>query len=194
MSGKVLAVTCRSLFAGDFLEQVARLADSPIQGIILREKDLPEEAYEGLAGEVLALCRSKGMPCILHTYVGAAVRLGCREIHLPLPLLRKLSKEMHSCFDTIGVSVHSSEEAVEAAHLGATYLTAGHIFDTDCKAGLPGRGLDFLGEVCRKVSIPVYAIGGITPRNLPEVVEAGAQGGCMMSALMRCEEPWNYLF
>ena len=112
MSGKVLAVTCRSLCAGDFLEQIARLADSPIQGIILREKDLPESAYECLADKVLALCRPKEMPCILHTYVGAAVRLGCREIHLPLPVLRKLSKEKCSRFDTIGVSVHSIEEAI----------------------------------------------------------------------------------
>ncbi len=45
--------------------------------------------------------------------------------------------------------------------MGASYLTAGHIYATDCKRGLPPRGLGFLKEVCREVSIPVYGIGGI---------------------------------
>lgn len=49
----------------------------------------------------------------------------------------------------------------EAEQLGASYLTAGHIYATDCKRGLPPRGLGFLKEVCREVSIPVYGIGGI---------------------------------
>ena len=50
-------------------------------------------------------------------------------------------------FEEIGVSCHSLEDALEAQQLGATYLTAGHIFETDCKKGLPGRGLDFLTSV-----------------------------------------------
>ena len=48
----------------------------------------------------------------------------------------------------IGVSIHSAEEAKEAVSLGASYLTAGHIFTTDCKKGVPARGLEFLKEVC----------------------------------------------
>ena len=186
-------MTCRSLCTGDFLEQIARLAESPVQAIVLREKDLPENDYERLASGVLALCRSRRKPCILHTYTGAAVRLGCRRIHLPLALLRELPEETRQHFDTIGVSVHSVSEAVEAAGQGASYVTAGHIFDTDCKAGLPGRGLDFLRQVCSRVSIPVYAIGGITPNRMPAILEAGARGGCMMSSLMRCADPTDYL-
>ena len=50
---------------------------------------------------------------------------------------------------------------MEAERLGATYVTAGHIFTTDCKKGLPPRGLDFLKNVCDAVTIPVYGIGGI---------------------------------
>lgn len=51
----------------------------------------------------------------------------------------KLSK-----FKTIGTSAHSVEEAIEAQKLGATYISAGHIFATDCKKDLPPRGLEFL--------------------------------------------------
>ena len=50
---------------------------------------------------------------------------------------------------------------MEAERLGAAYVTAGHIFTTDCKKGLPPRGLDFLKNVCDAVTIPVYGIVGI---------------------------------
>lgn len=186
-------MTCRALCMGDFLEQIARLAESPVKAIVLREKDLPEDDYERLANSVLALCRGRRKPCILHTHTGAAMRLGCRQIHLPLALLRELPDETRRQFDTIGVSVHSASQAIEAAGWGASYLTAGHIFDTDCKAGMPGRGLDFLRQVCSRVSIPVYAIGGITPGRMPSILQAGARGGCMMSSLMRCADPTAYL-
>ena len=191
-SVKVLAVTNRKLCQGNFLERIGLLADSPVQAIVLREKDLPEPEYERLAADALAICRQKGKPCILHTFPEVAHRLGCASVHLPLPILRGL-KNPRDRFEVLGASVHSVEEAVEAERLGATYLTAGHIFETDCKAGLEGRGLDFLQSVCRSVRLPVYAIGGITPENLPRVLEAGAAGGCMMSSLMTCADLETYL-
>ena len=81
----------------------------------------------------------------------------------------------------------SVEEAVEAVSLGASYVTAGHIFATDCKKGLPPRGLSFLKEVCETVSIPVYAIGGITfdKTQWNALKEQGASGACIMSGMMK---------
>ena len=73
--------------------------------------------------------------------------------------------------------------------LGADYVTAGHVFDTSCKAGLPGRGLDFLRAVCAAVSIPVYAIGGVEGDKLSQIRAAGAAGACLMSGLMTCADP-----
>ena len=87
------------------------------------------------------------------------------------------------------MSCHSKEDAEEAEKLGASYITAGHIFDTSCKAGLPGRGLDFLNEVKSSVSIPVYAIGGISADNAGNVINAGADGICIMSGFMKCSDP-----
>ena len=80
-------------------------------------------------------------------------------------------------------------EALEAQALGATYLTAGHIFLTTCKPGLPGRGLDFLREVTQAVSLPGYAIGGITADRVPELQAAGAAGACLRSSLMLAPDP-----
>ena len=81
---------------------------------------------------------------------------------------------------------------MEAEALGCTYVTAGHVFDTDCKRGLPGRGLGFLKEVCGSVSIPVYAIGGIGPDNIADVRKTGAAGACVMSSAMVCADVQAY--
>jgi thiamine-phosphate pyrophosphorylase len=80
------------------------------------------------------------------------------------------------------------EEALEAQTLGCTYITAGHVFETDCKKGLPGRGLEFLRKVCAAVDIPVYGIGGIDADNIVQVRAAGASGACLMSSLMVSED------
>ena len=74
---------------------------------------------------------------------------------------------------------------MEAERLGAAYVTAGHIFTTDCKKGLPPRGLEFLTDVVNAVKIPVYGIGGIDEENITKIMECGAAGGCMMSGFMK---------
>jgi len=93
----------------------------------------------------------------------------------------------------LGASCHSLEEAKEAVELGCTYLIAGHIFATDCKKGLPGRGTEFLQSVCESVQVPVYAIGGISGENMTLVRKAGAKGGCVMSGWMQCDNVKEYL-
>lgn len=190
MSGfPILCVTDRTLCAPRFLAQVEAIAAARPAGLILREKNLPEADYQALASDVLRICNRYEVPCILHTFVGAAQALGVKYIHLPLPVLRAQSKEALSGFAQIGVSCHSVAEAFEAQALGATYLTAGHIFLTTCKPGLPGRGLDFLREVTQAVSLPVYAIGGITADRVPELQAAGAAGACLRSSLMLAPDP-----
>ena len=185
----ILCVTSRSLCREDFLTRLERVAAAGPAGVILREKDLPPEDYRALAERALALCRARGVPCILHSFPETAEALGERAIHLPLPLLRALPPERRGAFRVLGTSCHSVEDAREAEKLGCTYITAGHVFATDCKKGLAPRGLDFLRAVCRAVDLPVWAIGGITPENFPSVRAAGARGGCVMSGLMTCAGP-----
>lgn len=189
----ILCVTNRTLCKGDFLQRVEEIAANKPKGIILREKDLTEEAYKRLAEEVLFLCKKYEVPCILHSFMDAAIELGAENMHLPLHILRKMDGEKKKKFKHIGASCHSAEEAKEAESLGCTYITAGHVFATDCKKGLEPRGLDFLKMVCESVSIPVYAIGGIGRENIQAVRNAGAKGACMMSGLMRCEDVKEYL-
>lgn len=189
----ILCVTSRRLCRGDFLAQVEKVAEAKPAGIILREKDLSEEKYMALAEQVIIICRRAGVPCILHSFPAAARQLHAKAIHLPLDQFLTMDEGDKASFRVIGVSCHSPEEALTAEKHGATYISAGHIFDTDCKKGVPGRGLAFLEEVCKAVAIPVYAIGGISPENIETVRNAGAAGACIMSGLMQCEDPANYL-
>lgn len=180
----IIAVTNRMLCSDDFLTQIRRLAKAKPYRIILREKDLSEAEYLELAEKVLAICDEEGAVCTLHTFISAASALRCPRIHLPLHLLEQNQDNLQG-FEEVGVSVHSAEEAKLAQNIGATYLTAGHIFTTDCKKGLAARGLSFLQEIVKAVEIPVYAIGGIEPKNIKKVAEKGAAGACMMSGVMK---------
>ncbi len=190
---EILCVTNRALCHGAFLDRVEALAAARPAGILLREKELPEREYRQLARQVLKLCQRAGVPCILHSFVDAAAVLNAPALHVPLPVLRRMSDEEKRRFQTLGASCHSLEEALEAQTLGCTYLIAGHIFNTGCKPGRPGRGLGFLKQVCAGVSLPVYAIGGIEAAAVPAVERAGAAGACVMSGAMQCENPEEYL-
>lgn len=188
----IVAVTNRHLCKIDFLTKIEELAKSDVEAIILREKDLSEIEYEELAKKVIEICEKNGKKLILHNFLNVAKKLNHKNIHLPFEIFKKLAINENSRFlDTklemteIGTSIHSVEDAIFAEKNGATYITAGHIFETDCKKGLKGRGLDFLKEVCSSVKISVYAIGGISSTNLESVLDCGAKFGCIMSGAMK---------
>ncbi|MGN0407603.1 MAG: thiamine phosphate synthase [Bacteroides sp.] len=192
----VVAVTNRHLCYNDYFEQIKKIAYSGVKTIIVREKDLSESEYLKLFEGVLKACEDTktGIECIPHFYEKAAEEFGTMSLHLPMTLLSGRHHEniksgtqaqcvMHAV--KLGTSVHSVMQAVEAKKLGASYITAGHVFATDCKKGLEPRGLDFLENVCRAVDIPVYAIGGINESNYRSALEKGADKVCMMSGMMR---------
>ena len=172
----MICVTNRKLCRGDFLERIKQLAAGGADAILLREKDLSVPEYAALAKQCLAICQAYHTPLWLNSFreIAGALQL---PVQLPMPILRTLTKSQRAQLPAIGASVHSPEEAVLAEKLGASWLIAGHIFATACKPDLPPRGLDFLRNVCSSVSIPVYAIGGITPA-----------GCCVMSQMMQCPD------
>ena len=196
---KILAITNRHLCNNDFLTQIEGICslnekntEVKSVSIVLREKDLSENDYKGLVAKVMKICEKNNTECILHTYYKVARELDCKKIHLPLHVLKSKS-DIHKEFDEVGVSIHSVSEAIEAVNLGATYITAGHIFATDCKKDLPPRGLSFLSSVCSSVNIPVFAIGGISLSNAQKAIDAGADGVCIMSGLMKCKNPKEFI-
>lgn len=188
------AKTCKYGNFDAYVEYLVRLADVTDM-IILREKDLSVEEYRLLADKLLKSClksqaEKKKSTIILHTYIEAAIQTGCRRIHLPVNIFRE-NLNILKDFELIGVSAHSLEDARFAEEHGADYITASHIFVTDCKKGLEPKGLDFLKKICENVKIPVYALGGITSENEMDTIRAGASGACRMSDYMKIRKFLN---
>jgi thiamine-phosphate diphosphorylase len=181
---KMLCVTNRAVCTGDFGDRIGHIVEMHPAGILLREKDMDEEAYGKLAAQLYPLCRQGGTPLIVHSHPEVAVRLGCGRLHMPLAMLEKMPDSERACFVELSTSCHSVDEARRAVELGCTCIVAGHIFKTDCKPGITPRGIVFLHQICDAVDIPVWAIGGIDPARIRAVCEAGAAGGCMMSVFM----------
>ena len=177
----IIAVTARKLCPRPLWQQISRIREAGITRVILREKDLGPEEYLTLAERVLQACDDCGVMLTIHSFPEAARTLGVSSLHMPLS---RLTEDICRQFETVGTSVHSHEQLRQAESLGADYLTAGHIFSTDCKKDLPPRGLDFLAALCSRSSVPVYAIGGIGIEKLPQIAQAGAAGACIMSAAM----------
>ncbi|EDS71651.1 thiamine phosphate synthase [Anaerofustis stercorihominis] len=180
----IICITNRHLSDIPFLERIEKIAKKHPKYIVLREKDLSENEYSKLAEEVMKICDRENVDLILHSFIDTAISLGVKNIHLPL-YIAKEQKSKLKYFDVIGISTHSMEEAVEAENLGASYITAGHIFETDCKKGMKGRGLDFIKDITINISIPVYGIGGININNMDKVLKCGAEGVCIMSEFMK---------
>lgn len=186
----IVAVTNRKLCKGSLEAQMERVCRLQPRSVILREKDLEEDEYVELARRIGKICQDFQVPLIWHSFAEAASKEGVKAIHLPLWKLKELAgerPELLEQFTTIGASVHAPEEAVLAEKLGASYVTAGHVYATDCKRGLPPRGVGFLRDVCERVEIPVFAIGGIQIEGaqIEEVLQCGAAAACIMSGMMQ---------
>src|SRR5690606_2183195 len=74
----------------------------------------------------------------------------------------------------VGVSTHSLEQARLAGEDGADYLGVGPVFPSQTKSFSELAGLDFVRQVAEEIRLPWYAIGGITPENVSDVLAAGA--------------------
>lgn len=181
---KRICITNRHL-ADDLMTRIGEAIDAGADMVVLREKDMDPAGYEALARRVIALCEEKGADCFLHTFTEVAERLGRRDIHLTMGDFRGLTEEERKALGRIGVSTHTVEEAKECARMGAAYVTASPVFETDCKPGVVPSGLTYLAEAAAAVDIPVYALGGIREDNAGQCLAAGAAGVCMMSGYMK---------
>ena len=166
------------------------LKNFEIVALTLREKDLDKNEYLNLVEKIYPICKRYRIDLILHQNYDLNLdkKYKIEEIHLSYDNFKSLNKnireELIKKYKKIGVSIHSVDEAKEVENLGATYVVAGHIFETDCKKDLEPRGLNFIKELSSILTIPIFAIGGINQENSHLVINSGAFGVCMMSSLM----------
>lgn len=151
-----------------------------------REKTATTRQMIEEARALRELTRQAGIPFIVNDRVDIALAVDADGVHvgqddMPAPLARKLMGPGK----IVGVSVDNLEQALQAERDGADYVGAGPIFATATKPdAAPPIGLEGLAEICRGVSIPVIAIGGINAENAGAVIAAGAAGVAVVSAVV----------
>ena len=166
-------------------EQVALFADAGATLVQLREKHAPALHFYEQAKAALEVARARGVELIINDRVdiALALRLGVHlgQDDLPPEAARRLLGEEA----VIGYSTHSVAQAIEAASLPIDYLAIGPIFATATKENpSPVVGLDGLRAVRSATGgVPLVAIGGITPTNAQEVLDAGTDSVAMISGL-----------
>lgn len=167
------------------------LKNFDIVALTLREKDFNKNEYLKLIEEIYPICQKYKINLILHQNYDLNLddKYKIDGIHLSYSIFKSLNQnikaELIKKYKRIGVSIHSLDEAKEVENLGASYVIAGHIFETDCKKGLKPRGLKFVEDLSSTLTIPIFAIGGIDEKNSLSVINSGAFSVCMMSNLMK---------
>ena len=167
------------------------LENFEIVALTLREKDLDKNEYLNLVKKIYPICKRYRIDLILHQNYDLNLdkKYNIGGIHLSYEIFKSLNKNIREGlikkYKRIGISIHSIDEAKEVENLGATYVVAGHIFETDCKKDLEPRGLNFIKELSSILTIPIFAIGGINEENSNLVLNSGTFGVCMMSSLMK---------
>ena len=167
------------------------LKNFEIVSLTLREKDLDKNEYLNLVEKIYPICKKHKINLILHQNYNLNLddRYMIKGLHLSYEIFKSLNENIREGlikkYKRIGVSVHSLNEAKEVESLGASYVVAGHIFETDCKKGLEPRGLKFIEDLSSALTIPIFAIGGIDEKNSLSVIDSGAFSVCMMSSLMK---------
>ena len=150
----------------------------------LREKELDEEHFLEEARELQKLCREYQVPFVINDNVDIAAAINADGVHVGQSDMEagdvraKLGPDQ-----IIGVTAKTVEQAVLAQERGADYLGVGAVFHTDSKADAKEISFDTLKDICKAVSIPVIAIGGITEENVRELAGSGICGIAVISAI-----------
>jgi thiamine-phosphate pyrophosphorylase len=156
--------------------------------IQLREKDMPEDELETLAHEIMTLCHRYDRPFILNDNVDVAVKVHADGVHVGQhDMEASLVREKIGPNMLLGLSAQTVEQAVAAEKAGADYLGVGAVFPTDTKKDADAVSYETLQQICKAVSIPVIAIGGIGVQNIAQLKGSGIVGVAVVSAIFAQE-------
>jgi thiamine-phosphate pyrophosphorylase len=173
----------------ELVHRVAQAVEGGVNLVQLREKDLPggkllelaQELQRAIAGRALLVVNERAD--VAAACGAEGVQLG--EEALPAAAVRRLLGPGA----VIGRSVHSLEGGVQAAAEGADFLLVGTIFATPSHPGLPPAGPGLVRRIARSCPVPVIGIGGIHAGNAAQVVQAGASGVAVITAILAQPQP-----
>jgi thiamine-phosphate pyrophosphorylase len=181
-------VTDRHLASAEFLMRLIRCAsEAGIDRIQIREKDLGGRALMKLVRQAMEAVEGRRATLLVNDRLDVALSASAHGVHLgrqglPADVARRIAGDEL----IIGASAHSMDEALEAQERGADYLFIGPVFPTPSKAayGEP-LGVPKLESILRRIKIPAYAIGGVTPERLAILRSLPLTGVAMVSAFVR---------
>lgn len=172
--------------------ELARLA---IKGgadtIQFRQKSGTTREMIEIVRQLKQLCMDNGATLVVNDRIDVAIAAEAEGVHLgqddfPIPLARKLLGENR----IIGGSAATLEDAQKCLAEGADYIGFGPVYPTTSKEDAdPVTGIKLLKQAVEAISIPIIAIGGISPENTPEVMQTGARGIAVISAVCCQEDP-----
>jgi thiamine-phosphate pyrophosphorylase len=189
---KLYLITDRTQTKGRGLLWVLEQAlDAGIKAIQLREKDLADRDLFFLAEKASKLCQAYGSALFVNERIDIALAVNAAGVQLgnsSVPIW--LARQLLGTQKMIGLSTHSLEEAFEAQQQGADFVLFGPVYFTPSKATYgPPQGLNKLKEIVEKISLPVYAIGGIKLANVLDLRRIGVSGVALISAIMSSDAP-----
>lgn len=179
------AVTDRHWLNGKTLySQVEEALNGGATFIQLREKDLSEDSFQKEALEIQKLCKERHVPFVLDDDVDLAVKINADGVHVGQSDMEAgRVREKIGPDKILGVSAQTVEEAIKAEQEGADYLGVGAVFPTSSKDDAEPVSRETLAAICKAVSIPVIAIGGITRDNVIKLKGTGIVGIAVISAI-----------
>ena len=149
-----------------------------------REKHLQGAEKEALARELLALCRSYGVPLIINDDAELAKKVGADGVHVgQSDLAAQEARRMLGPQAIIGVTTRTVEQARAAQAAGADYLGSGAVFGTSSKSDARPLSGEELRAICAAVTIPVVAIGGIHAGNVLALCGCGQAGVAVIGGI-----------
>lgn len=185
---KELHVVSTGQQTAETLVQIVAMIHKGVNKIHLREKSWTAAELV----RVIEALTDRGVPLekiIVNDRVDIAHILGANGVQLAHHSIdASLVMQAFSSLK-IGCSIHSLDEAIKAEKKGVDYLLYGHIHCTRSKEGMTPRGLNNLRKLTQQVTIPVIAIGGITPENTHDTLAAGANGIAVMSGVFQADDP-----
>lgn len=179
------AVTDRHWLNGETLySQVEKALKGGATFIQLREKKLDEGSFLEEAKEIQKLCKEYNVPFVINDNVEIAKKINADGVHVGQSDMEAQNvREILGDDKIIGVSAQTVEQALLAEKHGADYLGVGAVFKTGSKDDAEEVSHDELERICKAVSIPVIAIGGITHDNVKELAGRGIVGIAVISAI-----------
>ncbi|WP_270739311.1 thiamine phosphate synthase [Massilioclostridium coli] len=179
------AVTDRSWLGDhDLVDQVEETILAGTTIVQLREKELSNKDFLAEAVKVQSVCQKHNIPFIINDNLEVAIVCGADGIHVgQSDLAANQVRERLGKDKIIGVSAQTVEQAILAEQMGADYLGVGAVFSTSTKLDASDVSFDTLKQICKAVSIPVVAIGGINAHNLLQLSGSGVNGVAVVSAI-----------